>query len=56
MTTRDIASQLTSVRGGSGAWTLRPENITTSKQGRLLDVMPATLEFAPILDCNFKSV
>jgi hypothetical protein len=54
MAPNDITSQLTSVRGGSGAWTWRPENILAWKQDRLLDVMPITLEFAPILDCNLN--
>jgi hypothetical protein len=54
MASNDTTSQLISVRGGSGAWTWRPENIIAWKQGRLFDVMPITLELAPILDCNLN--
>lgn len=54
MASHDMTSQLTSARGGSGAWTWQTKNITAWKQGRLLDVMPSTLEYAPILNCNMN--
>ncbi len=43
-----------SPRLGSGTWAQRPENIDAWRRGRLLDVQPMTLEFAPIVACNLN--
>jgi MoaA/NifB/PqqE/SkfB family radical SAM enzyme len=50
--TIEPSTSFLSPRGGSNSWAQSHDNIKAWKRRSFVDVMPLTLEYAPVLDCN----